>query len=1715
VGNNLTLSGGVTDLGTTSVIVASGAGTFINSGSLVANGNITLNSGSIVQNAATMSAGATFTIAGATVTSNHSSTPPFTCNTTTGLPVLSGATVSITGGTITMDSSACGALATPGIVGTTLQSSTNPLAISGGTINVTNEATISATGAGATGGLLSGVGVTVSGGTVNLTNTGIISGDANDVGVFLYSNTLANGNPMTFSGGVVTATNNGSVTMGVGALVQSGRLSVANNPINVSGGTLTVENTFNLTSTTAATGASLGGGTLTVSAGALNLENTGDLTSFPGQGTNGTIAGNITVSGGSMTLSNGNALSPNTSGSLSGTGTLGGVEVTATGNFIQTGGSFTNENAGTIAVGTGSFTNIAGTTSLSTGGTFTNLNSGNVTAPSAIGSYFESGGNLGLGAGITVNLSNSGTITAGYPGSIGSFIKALTITDSGSTVNITNSGSVSGYATIPGGFPGTIGAFLWSSESTILTGGTWTATNTGAIPAGGQGIQIECDTNFTLGGNASITLINDVTANVSTLTSIGCLFEVFNTLNFPSGSTSSLSLINNQAMTTGKVGAQAIAQLGSTMAGGTLNITNTNTIGPSTGFSGAVYLISAGAFIQTGGTVNMNNSGAISSTTSLGDGVGLKVSGSPGMSLTGGNFNMINSGAINSASEPVIGAIATNSGPLVIGGTAIVTVTNSGPVSSPTVAGVGCELSGFGTTVNGGTLNLINNGTISGVFSNVGTYFNNSSTGPMIFSGGIFTGTNNSASVGASSGVKVISGPPGVSTAPIVVDGGTVTLTNAGTLSNTSSSAGTYVQGSSLTVSAGSLTLSNTGNLTSLASPATNGIFSSVTITGGSTTLLNAGTISGTGSLTGVQLLSNGVFSQTGGTFTNSNTQTNSSGTGVGSLTEVVGATLLSGGTLTNTNSGSVTVGNGGTLGEAIGSYFWGLSGLTLSGGSMTLSNSGTISASGSAATGSFMYMPSITSSGSGSTVSLTNTGIVENFSGNIGTYLLSAGAINHGGGTWLATNTGTVTTGTGVLIQGATLNISGASANLTLQNNQALASGTGVQATVTTGTTMSAGTFNVINTANLSGSATGAALLADVSFNQTGGTFTVSNSGTNSGSGNASYIQSPAITISGSGTFNNPNALVAATTVTVSAGGTLQSGTPTVPGVFEDLSFGTTTVVTNNGGTFVSGTLDPTPGQTTISGVFTQNAGTYAVVIGNLSLPSNQGISFLTVNGTGPADGVVNLDGGILNIVPATGFNLATDIPAGTHMVQFIQASTIINGGFSPQKIVNSIPGLGGLSYETLAGNQGWLLFTFVPPPPPVPITPPHTPIPYQPITITTINMINTFLGRELLRMQDDFIAIDEKYQYENGDQELKKHRRRRPNTSFFASLANLSMPQSPKGAQTLADPILAADPQLAFMQYNPLQNKQEQRATEIKQEQLASEISSASNIKPWNMYFGPLGNIGSIHDKHSQLGAHYRSAGALAGFDYRFSQVGLGLLVDYENVKAKLHQHGGEFWINQFHATGYTTYVPKSFPQFALNGIIGAGGAWYDIHRNILGLSEPTKAKSRGAEVDALIGADYLFSHCQFASIPRGLEVVPMINLQYIYQGVGSYKEHGAGVLDLKFHKQGFQSLRSTLGTWLQYIWNWRNFSFTPLIDLAWQREYLDRNHKVLTTPLAGGPEGSITVFGAGRDTLVAGLDLLFEFYNTYGIEASYDFEYNSLYLNHGFYVGFNARF
>jgi len=863
-GDTLTISGAISDTGSSSLNLGGGlnpnAGTLVTTATNTVNGNITLNGGTY-NNVKFTTANGTLTFAGATVNSNNG-TPPFSCNTSTTGPSLTGATVNINSGTITIDSSACGTI-TSTIIATSIRASTNALTISGGTVNATNEATITAGSIGATGSRLVGVGVTMTGGTVFLTNSGTLSGSSNSAGAFLYNNSSVSGTQMNFSGGTVIATNNGSVTAGTGVLIQSGTQTVINNPINISGTAfVTLSNTNNL-STTTATGASIIGGALTVSGGSLSLINSATLTNFPGNGVEGSF-NNISLSGGTTTISN--------SGTQTGTGNNQATLVTVkfpsagTGAFSQTGGTFINTNSGPVGVGRGAETLVEGNSVSLTGGTsFTVTNSAAVTGGGAVGSYFFASnfvggtGALTLG-GTPVILSNTsgGAISSTTTQAVGAWLDVQSVATSGSggALTMTNAGAISNLST-------NIGTYFLSSGDMTLSAGTWSALNTGTV-TDGTGVIIDGGTISLAGG--SITMTNDGTADVSS-NGIGCQFTAGQTLSFPSGSTATLALVNNQALTgVSGIGVQGNVNIGTTMASGILNIINSNTIGPSTAVAGAQLLQTSGLFSQTGGTINLNNSGLVNATFGTACGAALSQEGSSGMSLTGGNFNMTNTGAIDSLTASVFGTSVNTSGPLTLGGaTVTMTNTSTGTVSSSVAEGRGCSLSGGGITVSGGSLTMTNDATTSNYTGNRGIYLYNNSSSPLTFSGGTVIGINNASSIENSYGLKIASSFGGVSNSPIVVSGGSVTLTNTGNLSITQSIP-IFFEGYSLTVSSGALNYNNTGNLTSFESSSViSTIDTFLALSGGSINLLNSGTLSGTlGSQAGVSMFIDTTFTQTG-----------------------------------------------------------------------------------------------------------------------------------------------------------------------------------------------------------------------------------------------------------------------------------------------------------------------------------------------------------------------------------------------------------------------------------------------------------------------------------------------------------------------------------------------------------------------------------------------------------------------------------------------------------------------------------------------------------------------------------------------------------------------------------------------------------------------------------------------------------------------------------
>ncbi len=81
---------------------------------------------------------------------------------------------------------------------------------------------------------------------------------------------------------------------------------------------------------------------------------------------------------------------------------------------------------------------------------------------------------------------------------------------------------------------------------------------------------------------------------------------------------------------------------------------------------------------------------------------------------------------------------------------------------------------------------------------------------------------------------------------------------------------------------------------------------------------------------------------------------------------------------------------------------------------------------------------------------------------------------------------------------------------------------------------------------------------------------------------------------------------------------------------------------------------------------------------------------------------------------------------------------------------------------------------------------------------------------------------------------------------------------------------------------------------------------------------------------------------------------------------------------------------------------------------------------------------------------------------------------------------------------------------------VDLGWQREYLQDNLAVNFTPynLTNIPTTSYTV-GSGRNSLVAGLDLLITFDKGRQVEANANYLLNSLFYDVFFYLGVGREF
>ena len=776
----------------------------------------------------------------------------------------------------------------------------------------------------------------------NVTFSGIINDSTNTQSVTKVGNgtvilTRANtyDGSTTVSAGALTANNStalgsttGGTTVASGAALQLvGGISIGAEALSLTGDGISSGGALrNLSGTNSYAGAiTLAGatrinsdaGTLTLGAG--GISGTQNLT-FGGAG-NTTVSGVIGISTGTLTKDGNGIL---TLGNGTGTAYTGTTTVNA-GTLVLSGAAYDNRTTSSSAL------------TIATGATVNATNSGSVY------SYFGS-------------LAGNGTLIVGTAGSANRM--QVGFNNSNTTfsglVNLANSNSFlfkvgTGALTLSGNNTGSIGQLKLATTNnaaneivfghaaapgSMLIGfdvaGTFSANVTGVDMKGG--VQF----NNANGNFGSATNTNDIlvsggvdlgsTAGARTITvSNNTTFSgvvsgnITNSVGFTKAGAGTLILSGNNTY----VGA-------TTVNAGVLRASHANALGTTangtTASSGAALELSGGISIgaealsltgngisSTGALRNISGNNAyggvisLAGATTIGSDAG-NLTLSSGSSITGTNTNLTIVGAgnitINDAIATGSGTLTKNStGTLTLGGSNSytgATTLNTGNISFSTTAALAnsSSLSMANATsliYTGGAASLGSNITVTGGTGSTGT-IRNSGTGLLTLSGALSKNSTTLTLAGGTNGITVsgvISGSNPNS--DLVIDGGTITLTNANNTYN----------GPTFIINSGTLNANTAGALPT-------STFSAVTINGSSTLALGASqsiaSLSGTSGST-VNLNNNTL------TINGSATTTYSGGiSGTGNLVKNGSGTLTLNGT--NTYNGPTIV-NSGTLSAA------------------------------------------------------------------------------------------------------------------------------------------------------------------------------------------------------------------------------------------------------------------------------------------------------------------------------------------------------------------------------------------------------------------------------------------------------------------------------------------------------------------------------------------------------------------------------------------------------------------------------------------------------------------------------------------------------------------------------------------------------------------------------------------------------------------------------
>ncbi len=221
-------------------------------------------------------------------------------------------------------------------------------------------------------------------------------------------------------------------------------------------------------------------------------------------------------------------------------------------------------------------------------------------------------------------------------------------------------------------------------------------------------------------------------------------------------------------------------------------------------------------------------------------------------------------------------------------------------------------------------------------------------------------------------------------------------------------------------------------------------------------------------------------------------------------------------------------------------------------------------------------------------------------------------------------------------------------------------------------------------------------------------------------------------------------------------------------------------------------------------------------------------------------------------------------------------------------------------------------------------------------------------------------------------------------------------------------------------------------------------NDLFSSSSL---GFYINGMGGFGETDKTSEQDAANFDSIGVISGFDYRITDnLILGIAGSYSSFNLDFDKNtnvsGGGIDSDDYNVIAYSTY---NIGNGYVEGVFSYGWSDFDINRSIFiasnsavaAASRTAKANPDGEQFSISLASGYDFH-------TGGLSYGPYAKIAYFESTIDSYKESGAGGLNLRVSEHKSDSLETVLGAQMSYAMSYSFGVLVPHLKGEWHHEY-----------------------------------------------------------------------